>query len=182
MKTYKTELGSVQLDQATEEQKSMFDSIQKALGFIPNLYKNLANVPSVLRTYLQLGDTINQIKEFSPAEKDLIALAVSKYNDCNYCVAVHSFLGRKMTQVPLEVLEAINNNSEIPNKKLKVLYEFVQEMIRRRGFISEDVAKEFIQAGYEDKHILLIVLLISQKTISNYANHLFETELDKEFK
>lgn len=182
MNTYRTKLGSIQYEEATGETKSIYDNILKGLGFIPNLYKNMANQPAVLKAYLQLSDLLKEINEFTPAEKDVIALAISKYNNCSYCIAVHTFSGKKMTNVPKNVLNAINYNIEIPDKKLGTLFQFVQETIKSRGFIDEKLANEFIEAGYNDKHILGIFLLISLKTLSNYTNHLFDTALDNEFK
>lgn len=182
MNIYRTNLASINYEVATGEVKSIYDKILKSLGFIPNLFKNMANQPGILKAYLQLSDLLKEINEFTPAEKDVIALAVSKYNECNYCIAVHTFTGKKMTNVPESVLNAINNNIEIPDKKIGTLFRFVQEVIKSRGFIDEKLANEFIEVGYNDKHILGIFLLISLKTLSNYTNHLFDTVLDNEFK
>jgi alkylhydroperoxidase family enzyme len=87
-----------------------------------------------------------------------------------------------MSKVPLEVTEAIRNNTEIPDEKLKQLSLFTSVMVNKRGNPSPEDVECFLTAGYTEHHILSIVLAISIKTISNYSNHLFDTELDSVMK
>jgi len=46
---------------------------------------------------------------------------------------------------------------------------------------SPDEAKKFLHAGYSEKNILVIILAFTVKTISNYSNHIFHTEIDEAF-
>jgi alkylhydroperoxidase family enzyme len=39
----------------------------------------------------------------------------------------------------------------------------------------------FRQAGFEQRHILGIILALAVKTLSNYTNHLFKPEVDAVF-
>ena len=39
----------------------------------------------------------------------------------------------------------------------------------------------FLAAGYSERHALELVLAIAVKTISNYSNHLFHTQIDPVF-
>ena len=54
-------------------------------------------------------------------------------------------------------------------------------MFETRGLINEEDAEDFLSAGYDEKQILEIILAISVKTLSNYSNHIFHTEVDKSF-
>lgn len=42
--------------------------------------------------------------------------------------------------------------------------------------------QKLLDAGYDEQHLLSIVLAIGIKTLSNYTNHLFDTPLDRVFK
>ena len=55
-------------------------------------------------------------------------------------------------------------------------------MLDKRGHPDQDVVAMFLAAGYSEQHVLDILLAISVKTLSNYANHLFNTPLDDMFK
>ena len=54
-------------------------------------------------------------------------------------------------------------------------------MVQTRGNPSEQDAAEFLDAGYSEAQILGVILAISVKTLSNYSNHIFHTEIDDAF-
>ncbi len=78
--------------QATGKVKEIYDQIKKtfAIPFVPNLYKAMGNNPEYLEA------TWNQFKvtmgpgELTRREKELVALAVSATNDCEYCIYAHT--------------------------------------------------------------------------------------------
>ena len=45
--------------------------------------------------------------------------------------------------------------------------------------MTESDRKEFYEAGYSKQTVLDVVLLFATKIMSNYANHIAETPLDK---
>ena len=47
--------------------------------------------------------------------------------------------------------------------------------------ISEGELQSFYAAGYGKQQVLEIILGLSQKVISNYANHIAKTEVDEPF-
>lgn len=54
-------------------------------------------------------------------------------------------------------------------------------MVTKRGLPDLADVKAFIAAGYKEKDILEIIHAIAVKTISNYVNHIFHTDLDDVF-
>ena len=54
-------------------------------------------------------------------------------------------------------------------------------MNESRGNPKPKDAENFLKAGYSEKHILAIILAQAVKTISNYSNHIFHTEVDDAF-
>ena len=69
---------------APEASRPVLENIQKSFGFIPNLLAVFANNPTVLQGYLVL-DALYEKGSFTPREQQLILLAVSVENHCNYC-------------------------------------------------------------------------------------------------
>jgi AhpD family alkylhydroperoxidase len=119
---------------------------------------------------------------FSPVEQEVVFLTISAENQCTYCMGAHSLLADTVSKVPVEVTEAIRNNTEIPHEKLRALSEFTSIMVNKRGIPSEEDVQKFLKVGYSEQHLMSIILAISVKTISNYVNHVFDTELDNVFK
>ncbi len=180
-KTYEIGLEPVELDNANEEQKQILEKAKKANGMIPNMYKNMVNLPGLQDTYDVGYNHFREQSGFTPAEQEVVFLTLSIDNGCGYCAAAHSFLADNMSKTPEEVTNAIREGKEIPDAKMKALSEFTKIMNESRGNPTPEQAKSFLEAGYEEIHILGIILAQSVKTISNYSNHIFHTEIDEAF-
>lgn len=179
--TYKIGLEPVELENANDDQKQILEKAKKANGMIPNMYKNMVNLPGLQDTYDTGYHHFRQQSGFTPAEQEVVFLTLSIDNGCGYCTAAHSFIADNMSKTPVEVTDAIRERKEIPDEKMKALSEFTKIMNESRGNPTPGQAKKFLEAGYSDKQILGIILAQSVKTISNYSNHIFHTEVDEAF-
>jgi uncharacterized peroxidase-related enzyme len=175
---YTTNLQSLTVDTDNAGAKTLLEKSQREYGMVPNMYANLANLPALLETYWKGRDLFIQQGGFTPAEQEVVFLTISRENECVYCVGAHSFTGDVMSNVPPAVTDAIRDQKEIPDAKLKALSEFTLAMMHKRGQPSPEDVQPFHAAGYSDTHILSIILAIGMKTLSNYTNHIFHTELD----
>ena len=95
--------------------------------------------------------------------------------------STHSFVADKMSKVPTEVTDAIRNDTEVPDSKLKALSNFSKLMVSKRGLPSVEDVDTFLNAGYTQDHILGVITGIGVKTMSNYFNHVFNTTVDSAF-
>ena len=118
---------------AQGKQKEILDGALKQVGFIPNMYANMANAPGMLSTYLHGYDLFRKESGFTPAEQEVVFLSVSQYNGCNYCTAAHSMIADKVSGVPKDVLQAIRERQPIPDTKLAALSAMAVEMVSTHG-------------------------------------------------
>jgi len=169
------------LENAASGAKEVLETTQSKLGFIPNLYTNMANSPGALSTYALGYGQFRERSGFTPAEQEIVFLTISKENGCGYCVAAHSMIAEKMSDTPSQAWNAIRHGEIIEDPKLAALSIFTRRLFQSRGLPIDAEVKEFLQAGYKEAQILEIVLAISVKTISNYTNHLFNTPIDSVF-
>jgi AhpD family alkylhydroperoxidase len=82
----------VEYDDASDEVRAVFDDIMQAKGidFVPNFWKTVATHPPMLK---QLWAEIGQVMAsgaLDPLTKEMIAIAVSATNGCEYCVNSHT--------------------------------------------------------------------------------------------
>ena len=100
-----------------------------------------------------------------------------------YCVMANSpgFLADQMSGVPAAVTDAIRDGTSIPNVRLAALHDFTRNMVTQRGLPSQADVRAFLATGFNERQILEVMLAMSVKTLSNYANHLFHTPLDNVF-
>lgn len=154
---------------------------RRTLGFVPNMYGNMANLPAVLKGYLDNYKAFRQTAGFTPVEQETIFLSISRVNGCNYCMAAHSMIAERMSKVPADVLAALRGGDALPDPKLEALARFTREMVEHRGRPSAEAMRAFLDAGYTSQQALGVVLAIATKTFSNYVNHLAATEVDPAF-
>lgn len=162
-------------------QKEILDLALKQVGMVPNMYRGMVQAPAVLSTYLHGYALFRGEAGFTPPEQEVVFLAISQVNGCNYCTAAHSMLADKKSHVPSDVLQAIRSGQSIPDLRLSVLYKLTQEMVRTQGRPSKATLDAFFAAGYEEVKVLYVILAIAVKTLSNFTNHALATPLDAVF-
>lgn len=180
--TYRISLQPISLNNADERAKALLESAKKQVGMIPNMYENMANFPAMLEVYGTGYNLFRKEGGFTPQEQEVVFLTISKMNGCEYCIAAHSVVADMMSKVPVAVTDAIRDDEEIPDEKLKALSVFTSTMVIKRGRPDDEDVQSFLSAGYTEHQILSIILAIAVKTISNYSNHVFHTPVDTMFK
>jgi uncharacterized peroxidase-related enzyme len=169
------------LDNAEPRAKAALEGVRMGLGFIPNMYANMANSPGMLETYGMGYKAFRGDGGFTPAEQEVVFLTISHENGCEYCVAAHSMVGEKMSGVPAADLKALRSGLPLPDAKLQALSVFTRIMVASRGKPARQDVQAFLAAGFSEKQVLEIILAIAVKTISNYSNHVFHTAVDPVF-
>lgn len=153
------------------------DQAKQAFGFVPNLIRGMANSPGLAKGYLALSDFYAN-SSLTPQEQQVVLLAVSQYNGCDYCVAAHSMVA-EMAQVPNDVVQALREDQAIADPKLEALRVFTAKMVDKRGWLDEQDIQDFLDAGYDMQHVGDVILAVGMKTLSNYFNHIAKTPLDE---
>lgn len=161
--------------------QDIFNSTQKALGFVPNMYLKMGNNPALLDAYTYAYNSFRANSGFNPVEQEVVFLSVAFENNCEYCMAAHSFVGDMMTKVPAEVTNAIRDNKLVPDVKLAALSKLTRTLTANRGHATQEEVEDFLAVGYKETHVLGIVAGIAVKTLSNYSNHLTHPEVDNAF-
>lgn len=166
-------------DNAPERSRPILQQVRDAFGFVPNLMATLAESPQALEAYLTLDRLLSE-STLSPQEQQVVLLAVSFENQCEYCMAAHTVVG-SMKKVPSDVVAAIRNGQDVPDERFAALTRFARGVVRRRGRISELELADFLGAGFSKRNVVEVLMAVAQKTLSNYVNHVAATPLDNAF-
>lgn len=148
-------------------------------GFVPNLIGALAEAPEAAEAYLALTDAMYN-SAFTAEERNVVWLTLNAWHGCHYCMAAHTGIA-KMEGVAEEVIDIARKAGDYPDPKLQALKEFTVKMVEKRGWVDPSEVDAFIAAGFTKRHVLDVVLAISHKTLSNYANHIVGTPVDDAF-
>lgn len=159
----------------TGEAKELFNAVEKKLGFIPNLIRVFGNSPATLKSYLSLGE-LTASGKFTNKFREQLALTVAQTNNCDYCLSAHTAIG-KLNGLSEEQLLA-SRKAEAADAKQQAGLVFAKEVTEKRGQVSGEALQAVKAAGYTDEEILELVLNVVSNTLTNYVNHIAETEID----
>ena len=83
--------------EAAGKVKEVFDEIKSArkITEVPNFWKYIANSPKTLERTWNSTSQVMKAGALDPVTKELIYVAVSITNGCQYCIRSHSFAAKK---------------------------------------------------------------------------------------
>ena len=168
------------IETAPTESKSMLEASVKGFGMLPNLHGVMAESPAILEAYKAIGTIFSTKTGFDAEELTVVWQAINVENECHYCVPAHTSIANSMN-VSSELTDALRNATAMPTKKLQALYDMTLNIVRNRGIVTEEELNTFFDAGYSNKHYLDILVGYAQKIMSNYTNHVANTEIDAPF-
>jgi len=164
---------------APEKSVPILDSTEKAFGFIPNLVAVLAESPAGVKGYRTLMGIFDE-SSLTPTERQVVLLAVSRYNECHYCIAAHTVIA-EMQNVSQQIIDAIRNDLPIADHKLEALRDFTTKVVDKRGWLSKEEIQAFLDSSYTRQQLIEVIMGVSLKTFSNYLNHIAEIPVDDAF-
>ncbi|GAB1855317.1 carboxymuconolactone decarboxylase family protein [Flavobacteriaceae bacterium MHTCC 0001] len=161
-------------EEVSENNQAIFDNLNKALGFVPNLYATYAHSDTALENYLNFA---NAKTSLSAKEKEVVNLAVSEVNNCVYCLSAHTAIGKMNGFTDEQILELRAGEASF-NNKLDALARLAKNITENRGRTDADVLESFFNAGYTKGNLIDVISLVGEKTISNYLHSTTQVPVD----
>lgn len=161
-------------ENVSENNQALFDNLEKAVGFVPNMYAFFAHSSTALGDYLALQNRKNSLNF---KEKEVINLIVSQLNGCNYCKSAHTEMGKMAGFTAEEIFEIRRANISF-NSKLNALVQLTKEVVEQKGEVSEKVKSNFFEVGYNTENLVDIVMTIGDKIMTNYLFALVKVPID----
>lgn len=153
--------------------QAIFENLQKALGFVPNLYATIAHSENGLSRYLAFQGAKTSL---SNKEKEAVNLIVSQVNGCVYCQSAHLVLG-KMNGFSEDQLLDIRKGKSI-DAKLNALVQLAAEVAENKGRASSETVDAFFENGYTNENLVDLILQVSDKTAMNFLHNLTQIPVD----
>jgi uncharacterized peroxidase-related enzyme len=164
------------IETAPEASRKDLAEVKQKFGRVPNFFAIAAESPAAVNAYVSLSN-IFRTTGLTPAEQQIVILAASVENKCDYCVAAHC-KGAKMAGVPEDAINAIKARGSLEDAKTEALRRLVSQIVDKRGWVSDADVRAFLDRGYSKSQLLDVVVGISMKTLSNYINHLTDPPIE----
>ncbi|MGP1273179.1 MAG: carboxymuconolactone decarboxylase family protein [Phycisphaerales bacterium] len=160
--------------QTTGEAKEIFDGPLK--GKHLNIFKGMANSPAGLRFYLGASGALGGAS-LSAKEQEVVQLVFAQANDCGYCQAAHTAIGKGAGLSEAQTVAA-RKQADLGDAKLTALAKFAAALHEKRGFVSDEDLAAFKAAGYNDGAVVEVIATAALATYTNWFNHVNETPVD----
>lgn len=171
-----TRLRALNPEEVTGKTKELFNAVQAKLGVVPNMMRTMGNSPAVLEGYLNLSSALSHGK-LGTKTGELIALAVSESNSCDYCLAAHTFIGEKLVKADPAVLQAARTGNSA-DAKIEAVLQFAKTLISKNGLVNDEDVNKAKNAGVTDAEIAEIIGHVALNILTNYFNNTANTEID----
>lgn len=91
-----------ELDDLPEDIRAAILAVEEKSGFIPNVFLMLAHRPDEFRAFFAYHDALmDRPGNLTKAEREMIVVATSGPNQCQYCVVAHGAILRIRAKDPL---------------------------------------------------------------------------------
>jgi len=158
--------------EAGERTKGIF----KKLVMVPNLFCIMANSEAVLDVYSCHHSHLGEYK-LSPKLRKMISLAVSQFNACSYCIALHtSGAVSSGLLTPQECLDARRMTS--PDPGAKAMLGFTRAVLENRGHVEDGTIEVMKCQGFDDREIIEAIAVIALINQANLTANVARPELD----
>lgn len=170
-----TRLQQITNEQANEKTRKLFDGVNQKLGTVPNMMRAMGNSSAVLSSYLQFSGELAK-GSLSGKQRELIALAVGQTNECDYCLAAHSALG-KMAGLSVEQISDARSGQSVDSTD-DALVRLAVKLVKQQGHLADADIEDARNHGFDDAAIAEVVANVALNIFTNYFNHVTETEID----
>jgi len=166
------------LENSTGKAKEVLTNVKAKYGFVPNLFGYMAEAPYIIEAYAMLNNLLSKT-DLTAAQQQIALLAVSHYNNCEFCRVAHRAFG-KINQSNAQTLDAIVNDKPIEDANDNALVKMVVAIVDGRGWVNDEQLDSFFNAGFSKKNVYDLIFIVTVKTLSNYANHLTKPKANEQ--
>ncbi len=160
---------------ATGTTKQLLDGVQKGLGATPNLFRVAAQSPAALEALVSLFGAVGKGR-LDARTRESVALAVSEFDACDYCLSAHSALGKRAGLDDEDLAKARRADADDPRRA--AILHLGRALVETRGRVDDAALVEVRRAGLSDGEIVEVVANVALTIFTNYLNELAATEID----
>ena len=161
-------------DQVSPANQALFDDLKKGIGMVPNLYATLAHSEHALGSYLAFQNAKSSV---TGKAREVVNLVVSQVNECEYCLAAHTVIGKMHSLDDAQVLEIRSGRASF-DSKLDALARLVKSIVTERGRADQALVEAFFAAGWTKENLIDTIVIIGDKTVTNYLHSTTRVPVD----
>lgn len=158
-------------------------AVQEKSGFVPNVFLVLAHRPDEFRAFFAYHDALMEKDGgLTKAEREMIVVATSSANQCQYCVVAHGAILRIRSKNPLLADQvAINYRKADISDRQKAMLDFALKVSLSAHAVTEADLAELRAHGFADDDIWDITAIAAFFALSNRMANVTNMRPNDEF-
>ena len=158
-------------------------AVQEKSGFVPNVFLALARRPDEFRAFFAYHDALMEKPGgLSKAEREMIVVATSGLNQCQYCVVAHGAILRIRAKNPFVADQvAINHRKADLKPRQKAMLDFAVKVAERSHAIDDADYEALKHHGFSDDDAWDIAAIAAMFAMSNRLANAFSIRPNDEF-
>ena len=172
------------LSEVPDDIRDRMLAVQEKAGFVPNVFLLLARRPAEFRAFVAYHDALMDKREgLTPAEREMIVVAISSVNQCQYCVVAHGAILRIRAKDPTisELVGANWRKADNVTPKQKAMLGFALKVAGEAHLVSEADRRALRDAGFGEEEIWDIASIAAFFSMSNRLANATELRPNREF-
>jgi uncharacterized peroxidase-related enzyme len=157
------------LDKLPEDIRARIVAVQEKSGFVPNVFLTLAYRPDEFRAFFAYHDALMEKDGgLSKAEREMIVVATSAANQCQYCVVAHGAILRIRAKNPLVADQvAVNYRKADITPRQRAMLDFAMKVSREAEEVSDVDFAGLAVHGFSDDDAWDITAISAFFALSN---------------
>ncbi len=171
------------LEDLPEDIRRRILEVQEKSGFVPNVFLALAHRPEEWRAFFAYHDALMEKESgLTKAEREMIVVATSAANDCQYCVVAHGAILRVRAKNPLVADQvAVNYRKADLAPRQRAMLDFALKVATRSGEVGDDDFEDLRAHGFSAEDIWDIGAIAAFFALSNRMANLTAMRPNDEF-
>jgi len=157
------------IDALPEDIRTRLLGVQEKSGFVPNVFLTLAHRPDEFRAFFAYHDALmDKDGGLSKAEREMIVVATSSANQCQYCVIAHGAILRIRAKNPLIADQiAVNYRKADITPRQRAMLDFAMKVALEAQTVGDADFKALAGHGFSDDDIWDIAAIAAFFALSN---------------
>jgi uncharacterized peroxidase-related enzyme len=166
-----------------DDLRSRIEGLQEKMGYIPNVFLAMAHRPEQLRAFMVFSDALMDSDEgLTRAEREMIVVATSSANQCQYCVVAHGAILRIRAKNPLIADQIATNYRKADiTPRQKAMLDFAMKVSAEAQKVSEHDFTELARHGFSNDDIWDIAAVSAFFGLSNRMANVTNMRPNDEF-
>ncbi|QSR36741.1 alkylhydroperoxidase [Marinobacterium iners] len=172
-----------ELSDMPEDIRERILAVQEKAGFVPNVFLVLAHRPEEFRAFFAYHDALMEKPgNLTIAEREMIVVATSNLNQCQYCVVAHGAILRIRAKDPLIADQvAVNYRKADITERQKAMLDFAVKVSMQAYAVGEEDFAALKAQGFDEDDIWDIAAISSFFGLSNRMANVTSMRPNAEF-